>query len=343
LNKAITKEEADNRLHKKHNGNINLLRYVNISDYATFECQICNHKWDATAKSVITNGNGCPECKKVTLSEKYSFTYDFVKEYIESFGYELLSDNYINSKLKLDIACPEGHIFPMSFECFKRGNRCPICQQIKVHLSQRIPNKIFKLLEDNEFEFIEFPDGYINRKSIIIFKCKLGHTSTKAIKDFLKSPTCTECTKIWVSESQKGSKGNNWQGGKTYLSSNIKPSMKEWRQESMRECDYKCVITGEHFNDIHHLYSFHLILEEALNILNLNYNVFTGDYTDEQLIIITEKTKELHNKYPLGVCLTRKVHDLFHKLYGHKNNTPEQFYEFKQKIESGEIKLDKVA
>jgi hypothetical protein len=332
LSKLITKEEADNRLLKKHNGNIKLLRYVNMSDYATFECQICNYKWEATAKSVITNGNGCPECRKVILSEKHSFSYDYIKEYIESFdGYKLLSDKYVNNKIKLEIKCSKGHVFPMSFDCFRRGHRCPTCQQIKHHLSQRVPNKIFKLLEENEFEFIEFPDGYINRKSIIVFKCKLNHTSTKAIKDFLKRPTCTECTKIKVSESQRGSKGNGWKGGITYLSSNIKPMMIEWKQESMKNCNYKCVITGKHFNDIHHLYSFHLILEEAIKELSFNLKLRVGDYTNEELIVLTNKVKELHNKYPLGICLCKKIHDLFHKFYGFRNNTPEQFTEFTQR------------
>ena len=33
-------------------------------------------------------------------------TYEFVKEYIASFGYKLLSKKYINSHTKLLIKCP---------------------------------------------------------------------------------------------------------------------------------------------------------------------------------------------------------------------------------------------
>jgi hypothetical protein len=231
----------------------------------------------------------------------------------------------------------------MSFECFKRGERCPRCQQIKNNLSKRILEKIFKILKENNLEFIEFPNDYINRDSLITYKCSVGHITTRKISTFLKSKNCPECTKLWVIENQKGSKGSNWQGGKTYLSKNIKPLMKEWKKESMKNCNYKCVITGKRFDDIHHLYSFHLILEEAINELKLKYKSTIGEYSNEELIAITNKVKEIHKKYPLGVCLTKEIHDLFHKLYGIRNNTPEQFYEFKQKIESGEIQINKVA
>lgn len=61
--------------------------------------------------------------------------------------------------------------------------------------------------------------------------------------------------------------------------------------------------------------------------------------TKEDLELFISKVKEKHNLL-LGVCLRKDVHNLFHKIYKRTNSTPEQFYEFKQKIKSGEIKIN---
>jgi len=37
-----------------------------------------------------------------------------IKKYIESFGYQLLSDTYKNNQEKLGFRCPKGHSFEMS-------------------------------------------------------------------------------------------------------------------------------------------------------------------------------------------------------------------------------------
>lgn len=53
-------------------------------------------------------------------------SYEYVKEYIESFGYTLLSKEYKNNKTELEIQCNDcGKIFYMRFNNFKDGkHRC---------------------------------------------------------------------------------------------------------------------------------------------------------------------------------------------------------------------------
>ena len=55
------------------------------------------------------------------------WNYELVKDFIEKEGYFLLSDNYIKVHDKLTIKCPQGHIFEMSFNNFKKGQRCKQC------------------------------------------------------------------------------------------------------------------------------------------------------------------------------------------------------------------------
>jgi len=72
----------------------------------------------------FNRGQRCPKC-----NGKYKHTLKFVKEQIKLFdGYELLSKQYINSYLKLEIIhslC--GESFWMSWNTFNAGQRCKKC------------------------------------------------------------------------------------------------------------------------------------------------------------------------------------------------------------------------
>lgn len=81
---------------------------------------------------------------------------------------------------------------------------------------------------------------------------------------------------------------------------------KEWRTKVFERDNYTCQCCGKHGGELnaHHLYNFAQYSE-------LKYNVDNG-------ITICPKCHLI--KYP----------DSFHSLYGEKNNTPEQFYEYVQ-------------
>ena len=50
-------------------------------------------------------GNRCPYCAGQII------TYDYIKNYIESFGYKLVSTEYKNAHSEILIECTEGHIY----------------------------------------------------------------------------------------------------------------------------------------------------------------------------------------------------------------------------------------
>jgi len=80
-----------------------------------------DHEYEVTFGNFIS-GFRCPIC----VGNK-RHTYDHTKSYIESFGYQLLSSDYKNTKTKLTLRCMYGHKFNMMYNAFKAGNRCPIC------------------------------------------------------------------------------------------------------------------------------------------------------------------------------------------------------------------------
>lgn len=103
-----------------------------------------------------------------------------------------------------------------------------------------------------------------------------------------------------------------------------------WRKRSIEACGYRCIVTGERFQAVHHLHSSNLIVNEVLDVLDLEYDK-VGNYSPEQLNLISKTYADLNLKYPLGVCLSERIHKQFHNEYGYGNNTPDQFQEFLSK------------
>lgn len=84
---------------------------------------------------------------------------------------------------------------------FLSGYRCKKCQMKIVHDSQRRSvDEILEIINNDCFEFVEFPNDYINCQSKITVKCKNGHTSTKSIQCAINHKGCPKC---------KSSKGEN--------------------------------------------------------------------------------------------------------------------------------------
>ncbi|HHX67591.1 MAG TPA: HNH endonuclease [Gallicola sp.] len=134
-----------------------------------------------------------------------------------------------------------------------------------------------------------------------------------------------------------GKDNPNWKGGITPLYFELRSEIKEWQNKSMESCNYKCVLTGKDFDNIHHLYPFKDIVDEVFKSLNLDIKKKVNDYTEEEFKNIKEKLIELHNFYGYGVCLCKDLHKLFHDTYGYTQNTPNQFYEFKERYSNGEF------
>ena len=121
------------------------------------------------------------------------------------------------------------------------------------------------------------------------------------------------------------------------LSEYVRRNNLEWKTESMKNCEYKCVLTGERFDDIHHIYGLNLILNETMYNLNIEVKENMDDYTSEELRKILDTFRNIQSTYPLGVCLSKPVHSLFHSIYGYGDNTQEQWNEFVKDFKKGKF------
>ena len=81
------------------------------------------------------------------------------------------------------------------------------------------------------------------------------------------------------------------------LSEFVRRNNVEWKKKSMQNCNYKCAISGERFDDIHHTYGLNLILNEVLLHLNIEIKGEIDDYSDDELssILYTFRTFQSNN------------------------------------------------
>ena len=334
-------EEAKRRIFETHGNKIELLEYTAAEKVALFHCNICDHKWSEVA-SYVWKGNECPMCKPRKPFSQRRYSIDYIRNFIESENCELISNKYINSKTKLDVKFECGHYGKISFDCFRKGVRCPLCISERISLGVRIPiEEVIVRLKQKNLIIVEFPDGYKTGKSLVTCLCDKGHLTTKRLDYFYTTDGCNDCSLKELSTRQKGEKGSNWQGGKNSLSCFLLKSIKQWKKDSIANSNYCCELCGDghRFNDVHHLYNFYNIVTDALNILNLDRRKTVGDYKEEELSIIADKVVELHYSHLYGVPLCRYHHKNFHHYYGISNNTPEQFYEYRERIISGDLVL----
>ena len=127
--------------------------------------------------------------------------------------------------------------------------------------------------------------------------------------------------------------------GYSTLSEYIRGHIFKWKMDSLKKCNYKCVLTGERFDCIHHIHGFNLIFDEMIREYNFEIKDDISLYTNEELNFIVKCFNDLQNKYPLGVCLRKDLHILFHSLYGYGNNTEEQWNEFSNNYKNGNYKV----
>lgn len=125
------------------------------------------------------------------------FDYKFIFEYIQSNGYMLLSNEYINTHSKILIKCNKGHEFEMTFNNFKKGQRCPLCSRINQNRVVKNPNNkkhsdefVKNLVEQRGYKLLE---PYVNKRTKLKLECPNGHYHEIRIDSFQNGSGCKQC------------------------------------------------------------------------------------------------------------------------------------------------------
>ena len=127
----------------------------------------------------------------------------------------------------------------------------------------------------------------------------IGNTRRLGIKH-------TKETRDKQSKALLGNKSPNWKGGINPINDTIRKSLeyKLWHDACLERDNFTCQISGKKGGKlvVHHIKNF-------------------ADYP------------ELRTSIENGITITKKLHKLFHHIYGVKNNTREQLEEFRKNYE----------
>ena len=157
-------------------------------------CGNPNHKPYDVKFANFKNGQRCRKCADEENSIKFSLDYEYVKNYIESFGFELLSKEYINYDEEIKILCPNHGIYKTTFHLFKIAKyKCPKCAN--EHRGEY--NKLTYEYIKNYIELFNYKlltTEYINAKQQLSVQCFCGHKPYNVSFDrFQRGDRCPYC------------------------------------------------------------------------------------------------------------------------------------------------------
>ena len=164
--------------------------YKKTRDKLTLICPQ-NHVFEITFVAFKNN----PKCK---ICEGREYNHGFVKSFLKSEGYKLISKKYINSHTNIEMQCHCGHIFKMNFANFKFGQRCPRCAGVEKFTYEEVKRHV----ESLDYKLLS--EEYINSQSKLLVGCNKGHIFEISYHNFKQGGRCPKCLgKNWEYEEVK--------------------------------------------------------------------------------------------------------------------------------------------
>lgn len=270
----------------------------------------------------------------------YKHHYEFALKTIKENGYELLTkkDQYTSGETPLDLLCPRNHKWTCDFTRFKNGVRCKTCFHENSGRNSWITEEdILSNLKNMSFRDISIR-RYEGTQSEVKYICSNHEENGMQVEAYQKIISrkygCYQCG----IDKRSGEKHPFWKDGITDLTKWMRGRIKPWIEDSLREGNNMCKLSGTHEEIVvHHKYAFKKIMNETMCEINLDVREDIGKYSKEELLLIKEKALALHYEYGLGVCLNKDIHKLFHEIYSYHKFTEENFEEFKLRYKSGEF------
>lgn len=306
MGKKLTLEEVKFRV-KKVNNKVEIVDsfYNGANEKMTCRCTKCNHVWGITYAKLMSK-RGCPNCYELRRGKTRKLNMDIVKKRLTSIksDVEIIDKKYINSKTKMNCRCKKcGNIWKVNFDKLTQKRSCPKCAvKYRADLKRRDMITVKKELKKINPNIKIIDEIYKNDDTKMQCKCLVCNRLWSVTWNNLYSGKgCPNCAvyrrsgsnnyKFNPNLTQEERMKNRYElGGQNIV---------KWRKQIFVRDNYRCKICEKQGGNLnaHHLNSYHAFPDERFKIDN-------------------------------GVTLCTKHHKEFHKQFGYRNNTKEQFEEY---------------
>jgi hypothetical protein len=269
----------------KENGCLLLDEYENARTPMRYRCTCGNE--DRIRYDDFRTGKRCKVCKHRKIGDSKRLSYDYVRDYLKEYDYELLSESYLGRGEKIKYRCPEGHVNSIEFHSFKAGHRCRDCAIDKRReMYKHDIEYIRKVFRDNGCELLS--KEYVNFDEKLKFRCSCGGEGETTFGAFRKGVRCGCGYK-------SGPENPKWNPNITdeeRIQRRQYPEYREWRTAVYERDSYtcqKCKRSGGRLN-AHHIVGY-------------------------------AQNRELRTDLSNGITLCKGCHKKFHSRFGIKDNT----------------------
>ncbi len=191
------------------------------------------------------------------MTKKYS--YEFVKNYFEEQGCELLEREYVNSYTKMKYKCNCGNINSIIWSSFKGGSRCKKCGDVRGGKKSRFTYEyVYNYFKEQNCEMLDLVYVGVNEK--IKYRCSCGDISHINFNNFKQGKRCKKCGL----KKRRGKNHFNWTEDRDAFKEHkefrdrcykmLRNTLKRTRQ---KKNDRTCKLLGYTFEELQNYIKYH--------------------------------------------------------------------------------------
>ena len=115
-------------------------------------------------------------------------TFEYVKQYFEEHGCELMEKEYKNNSTKMEYKCTCGNVSKICFSHFKNGRRCMECSGKKKYTLEEVK----QYFEDHDCKLLA--TEYKDNRTPMEYECNCGNSDCKiSFNSFKNGNRCNKC------------------------------------------------------------------------------------------------------------------------------------------------------